>query len=394
MGGQLSIAAASATISLNKTAAGGASAIYGVSNSIVKWLLQLGNSEVESGSNAGFNFTLHRYSDTGVLLGESLRINRQTGLVSTTGDVWISKGDPALSLDRSAAGQSGGLYGRVASKGRWGLFLGDGTAETGGNLGSNFAIARYNDAGAYIDTPFAIRRNTGRVEITNHIDLPTNGSTITLYGGSAIQRSGNYLFFNLNDDWRHYINGENGLRVWDGYPGNRSLMTLDGNANLWVANSITSPAFLASPELRGGPGGSGNLRAFGGNNLINFRWDGPNGYITGRVDEAVEQVLSNTPSDERLKENIKPTSIDALSVVMATEVSEYDWCALGSDDDKVRQAPRHVSIGMVAQKLQANAPDAVMINKQPEGRPEWMPEDLHYPRQEAQIAYLWRSIQQ
>ena len=39
----------------------------------------------------------------------------------------------------------------------------DATAETGSNTGSNFAIGRYTDAGAIIDTPIAINRATGLI---------------------------------------------------------------------------------------------------------------------------------------------------------------------------------------------------------------------------------------
>jgi microcystin-dependent protein len=50
--------------------------------------------------------------------------------------------------------------------GRWAIYMGDGSAETGGNVGNDFAVGRFNDAGAYIDEPMAIRRSTGLIEIT------------------------------------------------------------------------------------------------------------------------------------------------------------------------------------------------------------------------------------
>jgi hypothetical protein len=40
-------------------------------------------------------------------------------------------------------------------------------AESGGNAGSDFKIARFNDAGEYVDDSFYIYRNTGDIEIAN-----------------------------------------------------------------------------------------------------------------------------------------------------------------------------------------------------------------------------------
>lgn len=51
--------------------------------------------------------------------------------------------------------QSGGLA-------RWQIEA-NSEAEAGGDAGSTFAISRFNDAGGYIDTPFSIRRQTGKV---------------------------------------------------------------------------------------------------------------------------------------------------------------------------------------------------------------------------------------
>ena len=48
-------------------------------------------------------------------------------------------------------------------QGRWLVQLGDGSAETGGNVGSFFRIHRYGDDGSYLGNPFAISRADGLV---------------------------------------------------------------------------------------------------------------------------------------------------------------------------------------------------------------------------------------
>jgi hypothetical protein len=49
---------------------------------------------------------------------------------------------------------------------RW-VVSSEATAESGSNAGSNFIINSYNDAGAYLSTPFQITRSTGNVGIGN-----------------------------------------------------------------------------------------------------------------------------------------------------------------------------------------------------------------------------------
>lgn len=53
------------------------------------------------------------------------------------------------------------IYGQTAGVSRWRLDFPDGTAESGGNAGSNFAINRFNDAGAFTGASLSISRATG-----------------------------------------------------------------------------------------------------------------------------------------------------------------------------------------------------------------------------------------
>ena len=48
---------------------------------------------------------------------------------------------------------------------RWAIYLGDGQAETGGNVGNDFQIGRFADAGGYIDSPIIITRSTGQISV-------------------------------------------------------------------------------------------------------------------------------------------------------------------------------------------------------------------------------------
>jgi hypothetical protein len=60
---------------------------------------------------------------------------------------------------------------------RWSIHPGSGEAESTGNVGSNFWIVRYNDAGVAIDTPLRIERYTGNAyfskELIGEYDIRT-----------------------------------------------------------------------------------------------------------------------------------------------------------------------------------------------------------------------------
>jgi len=57
---------------------------------------------------------------------------------------------------------------------RWSLLVSN-AAESGSNAGSNFSIQRFDDAGTFIDQPFAITRNTGAISITTPTTISTTG---------------------------------------------------------------------------------------------------------------------------------------------------------------------------------------------------------------------------
>ena len=74
----------------------------------------------------------------------------------------LNGASPQIILNGSAAPRI--IYGQNAGKNRWGLNLGNGAAESTGNVGTNFWIGRYDDAGTtLLDTPIAIDRGTGVV---------------------------------------------------------------------------------------------------------------------------------------------------------------------------------------------------------------------------------------
>jgi hypothetical protein len=81
MTGNLTISAAAPSLLLNKSASGNANAVIGYTNNSIRWQIQPGNVTAESGSNAGSDFGIYRYSDTGAFIDAPFFIYRSTGVV-------------------------------------------------------------------------------------------------------------------------------------------------------------------------------------------------------------------------------------------------------------------------------------------------------------------------
>ena len=82
-----------------------------------------------------------------------------------------------------AAGTTRVLEYTTAGSARWAVYV-NGTAESGGNAGSDYQIQRYTDAGAVIDQPLAISRSSGQVSISKLYVGGTNTNDPSSVGAS------------------------------------------------------------------------------------------------------------------------------------------------------------------------------------------------------------------
>ena len=139
------------------------------------------------------------------------------------------------------------------------------------------------------------------------------------------------------------------------FNGGTQSMTLDSSGNLLVG---TTSASIASTNNTGAvivPNGASQFSRNGGHALdINRAQDGEiirfrsAGNIEGSISISGSTTTYNTSSDQRLKNNIvdAPSASDDIDAI---QVRSFDWKADGS----------HQKYGMVAQELQAVAPEAV-----------------------------------
>ena len=95
-------------------------------------------------------------------------------------------------------------------------------------------------------------------------------------------------------------------------------------------------------------GSTANVRTFGDGTHNHFQFISSGAGVVGSIVTTASGTTFNTSSDQRLKENITNAD-DAGSKIDAIQVRQYDWKVDGS----------HQDYGMIAQELQAVAPEAV-----------------------------------
>ena len=78
---------------LNKAASTQLSRIWGQTNDVDRWAMDLGDSTAESGSDAGSNFVIKAYDDSGTLIGNVLRFRRSDRQCLLYGNTVIDTGN-------------------------------------------------------------------------------------------------------------------------------------------------------------------------------------------------------------------------------------------------------------------------------------------------------------
>lgn len=181
------------------------------------------------------------------------------------GPLTIATVQPTLRLRSTGPGQHRMIEAQAPNQTpRFILSLADTSPESGGEVGSNFVLLRYNDGGAYIDTVMTILRQTGQAifkHITANGGIQSNGNTTTA-GDMYVYRPGapntGVIYMNAAASAYHYYDGTNhqltggGLSVGhinclsiytQGHPittwGLTSHGAITANASLLVNGTIT-----------------------------------------------------------------------------------------------------------------------------------------------------------
>jgi endosialidase-like protein len=218
----------------------------------------------------------------------------------------VGVGGSGINIE-APSGSFRSIFGTVGAVDRWRLSLGNGTAETGGSVGSDFALTRYGDAGVLQDSPLFIFRSSGQILISIAPNTPGTGQT-----------------------------------AWNAPA---------GTARGMVGTTAGSPRWgliLASSDAESGAnaGSTFQLNRFSdagaslGNVMSAAR-------ATGVVTFAA--AIVNGPSDRTLKENIEPLT-GALDKVLALQGKSFNM--IGDN---------HRQIGLIAQDVEPIVPEVIQL---------------------------------
>lgn len=230
------------------------------------------DTAAESGSNAGANFNLRRYSDAGVLIDIPLTISRATGLVTLADGAAIPAGQLVIGSSGSVNGLAvlngpgngpRGLDMQTNGSERWRV-IADGAAEAAGNVGTNFVINRYDNNGNYIDQPFTIQRNTGLVGIPRGLSV-SNGLTVAngfngtggmnfdaITAGSSFTSSGPTTLNGITTANQNIIANGGAQFVINGAAGTARYVTFD-------TNNVVRWTIFADSSAEGGSNAGSNF---------------------------------------------------------------------------------------------------------------------------------------
>jgi len=114
-----------------------------------------------------------------------------------TGTFEVSFANPIINVRKAASGQAAsinGYTGTGAASLRWGVFLGDNTAESGGNAGSTFVLQAYDDTGAALSPPaLSIPRGTRLATVAGDPTAPLGIATKQYVDATGARRFGGQL---------------------------------------------------------------------------------------------------------------------------------------------------------------------------------------------------------
>jgi hypothetical protein len=336
--------------------------------------------EPESGGNAGSDFSLVRYSDAGASIDIPLSVNRATGQIGLNNQTFVSASLTATQLvsTSSVSGTSlnvtpTGAY--ITGDANYTQFVQDSGLW-------RWQYTRTNGLMQYVrgsdNTPLLSIDGVGGLTVAGGINAPetvafgnvSSSGNITAQGnitaagslyGTQVVCYGTALFAysQVTDFYMGRVTGFRVLSFGSGYQFRWNEVTtefewINNNAlvmKVGVSGDLTLTATLSCNS-------TGVRYPNIGSNGFNFRWGSPTAYI--RVDNAVEIGIQQV-SDERMKQDIAPSTFDCLAAVKATPLFEFRWQD-ASDPAKVTRndAASIVPIGFVAQRQHEVFPDSVV----------------------------------
>jgi hypothetical protein len=172
---------------------------------------------------------------------------------------------------------------RTAGLQRFGLYTNN-TAESGSNVGSDFAIRAYNDAGTLLNTPVFIKRSTGNVGI----NTLTGTAKLQVVGSGSTTATTSLLLQNSAGTQLGYVDDSGRWNVGQGTNPSGRVLFVNGSAEIATTLNV-SGSFTASAStnqignlqlLTTGTAAATGLGILAANRALNFQsYDGLNGAL-------------------------------------------------------------------------------------------------------------------
>lgn len=224
---------------------------------------------------------------------------------TTSARIDSSDGTAVLLLDKGASGATAAINAYKSNVIRWQINLGDATAESGSNAGSNFTIGRFSDAGAALGAAFSLERSTGNAVFGSGISASggiSSGLNIFASGTVSSQGAGTFHGTSIQGSGSGLTTSTYGLS------GSTSFSNVLHTAPAGFVNILSSqhtPGVSAAWQFQVGAGGGG----------ANYTFQN-NGTATA--------TLWSSTSDERLKDNFAPLT-GVLAKMKRTAVWYFTW---------------------------------------------------------------------
>jgi hypothetical protein len=293
-------------------------------SSQARWQI-LGESTTESGSNAGTNFTIARYSDTGAYIDQPLTINRATGLVATNSPAGFTvangilnvRGSSQINID-GAAGAGKLIYFMTNSVPRWVLYS-DPSGESGSNAGSNLQLTCYTDGGAGLFNVMTVTRATGEVALGGNLNvagiISLNSSTLSVKGAAATVRATYYSTGNSN---RWYEGADNSAESGGNVGSNYFIAyCTDAGAYAGTALSIARNTGIVTCNV-----GLTVPTVAKGDNSSNVA---TTGFVFARGIQSAPQIIYSTPATINLQ-----VSDAGHNIILGAGVTQVNFAGSGA----------------------------------------------------------------
>lgn len=381
----LSVIGPSPYIAISTTSAGGGFVLS--KGGLSQWSVE------QTAPSTVADFTVNRFNDAGTYINTPFKIERANGVMHVPKTVFmdgvVTGGGGTFLVMQKDVGLSAVIESMIGGNVRWAITLGDGTAEGGGNTGSAFAIGRYSDAGAYLNSPIVIPRDTGVVYVSGL------RSSAAIYQDAPAGVSAYVVLTDQGSD-RVYLQ-------WDRAIG-RYTMSFGG----FILAMNTSGQVSAGAGIFCKPGLSGAYTA----NCHNFNWTT---VIEAWIDNSKIGNISMV-SDYRVKKDVAelPSMWDTVKALRPIKYTHKDFSPpshiqyvaeqLAKEDERVKNEPAAVRNiidtgplikgsddehwGFIAHELQETMiPTAASGIKDAEN-------ELQSPNQFALIAALTKALQE